>query len=170
MTTVGKKGSAIRVNVGGAKYKDKKGNVWEAERNYAPGSWGGVGTAGADVLTTKDSIAGTDDPTLFQTMRSAESLTYRFDLPNGAYRVRILFAETYWESNDAEPQAVRIQGKEVLGNFNIFSEAGHDAALEKTFDARVTKGRLEIEFVGQSLPMHSGARASAIEIEPKAAQ
>ena len=163
-----KKAATIRVNIGGAKVKDKKGNVWQAEKNYSPGSWGGVGNAGSDLLTTKEKIAGTDNQTLFQSMRSGEKLAYRFDVPNGTYTVRILFAETYWESNDAEQMAIQIQGKEVLNGFNIFSEVGANAACEKLFDAKVTKKRLDVEFLGMSFPMHSGGRASAIEVAPKA--
>jgi len=53
----------------------------------------------------------------------------------------------------------------VLKNFNIFDEAGHDNVLEKSFSTKVNQGYLEIKFIGHSLPMHSGARACAIEIE-----
>jgi len=160
----------IRVNIGGGRYKDKSGALWQADKAYVAGSWGLLSSAGTDVMSTKDRIAGTDDQPLFQSIRVGERMGYRFDLPNGACRVRILFAEIYWESADAEDEAVIIQDKEVLSHFNIFSEAGHDAAVEKTFDARVANGKLEVLFEGQSLPMHSGARACAIEITPKAAK
>ncbi|MFQ6040182.1 MAG: malectin domain-containing carbohydrate-binding protein, partial [Candidatus Poribacteria bacterium] len=49
---------------------------------------------------------------------------YNWTDPNGKYLVRILFAEIYWESSDAEEEDVYIQGDKVLSHFNIFDEAG----------------------------------------------
>ena len=155
------------MNIGGPKVKDGTGHVWQAEKSYSPGSWGGVGNIGSDLLSATEKISGTEDQALFQTMRSGEKLAYRFDIPNGMYTVRILFAEIYWESNDAEQMAIQIQGNEVLSGFNIFSEVGANRACEKVFDAKVTKQRLDIELLGISFPMHSGGRASAIEVAPK---
>jgi len=83
--------------------------------------------------------------------------------------VRILFAEIYWETGSAEQQNVYVQGKRVLRAFNIFDETGHDAALAKRFKTKVTEGKLEVRFVGRSLPMHSGARACAIEVKARSA-
>ena len=155
----------IRVNLGGPRYEDTQGHIWEADREYHPGSWGCQDAAITDVLSTKDHISGTKDAPLYQSIRVGEEMRYRFDLPNGPYRVRILFAEIYWESSDAERQDVYIQGRKVLRNFSMFDEVGHDVALEKSFETKVTQGHLDIRFVGLSLPMHSGARACAIEIE-----
>jgi hypothetical protein len=120
--------------------------------------------AGTDVLTTSDGIAGTNDDPLFQTMRVGEMFRYRFTLTPGDYRVRLLFAEIYWESGDAEKEDVFVSGRKVLSGYNIFDEAGHDVAVEKEFTARPSRETLDIRFIGQSLPMHSGARACGIEI------
>ena len=156
---------AVRVNVGGPSYTDQEGRSWEADRGYHRGGWGCLSMATTDVLTTADPIEGTEDPLLFQAVRMGEEMRYRFDLPDGQYRVRLLFAEIYWESSDAEQQDVYLQGKKVLRGFNIFDEVGHDAGLEKTFRIEVTQGVLEIRFVGVSLPMHSGARVCGIDLE-----
>ena len=158
---------AVRVNIGGADYVDHNGETWTGDRAYHKGSWGCTNLPATGVMTTADPISGTNDPGLFQTSRVGEQMTYRFDVLNGTYRVRILFAETYWESSDAEQQDVYVQGRKVLSNFNVFDEAGHDSALEKSFEVNVRNGVLEVRFVGVSLPMHAGARASAIEIETK---
>ena len=101
-----------------------------------------------DVLTTTDPITGAQDPTLFQTVRMGEELHYRFDLPNGTYRVRVLFAEIYWESRDAELQAVYVQGKRVLDDYSIYDDVGHDAATERGFTAQVTQGSRENNHLG----------------------
>ena len=154
----------IRLNIGGPKYIDHKGDIWEEDRAYRAGSYGCLDMPTTDVLKTQDAVSGTKDHVLFQTMRVGERMRYRFSLPNGKYRICILFAETYWESSDAEEEDVYIQGEKVLSHFNIFDEVGHDAALEKFFVTQVTDESLEINFVGVSLPMHAGARACAIEV------
>jgi arylsulfatase A-like enzyme len=97
-------------------------------------------------------------------MRQGERFRYRFDVPNGRYHVRLLFAETYWTSGDAEKQQVRVQGKTVLNHFNIFDDVGANTEFEKVVTVSVTGGQVDVECIGQSLPMHSGARISAIEI------
>ncbi len=158
-------GMAVRVNIGGPEYEDHEGRLWEGDKGYHKGSWGCLDMATTDVLSTADPIEGTEDPLLFQTVRMGEEMHYRFDLPNGTYRVRILFAEIYWESSDAEQQDVYVQGRKVLRSFNIFDDTGHDVAMEKSFTVKVTKGSLDVRFVGISLPMHSGARACGIEVE-----
>ena len=155
----------VRVNVGGARYRGRDGCVWQGDKGYHKGSWGCVNMAVTDVMKTSDRIKGAEDPALFQSIRVGEEIVYRFDLPNGTYRVRLLFAEIYWESSDAEQQDVYVQNRKVLRGFNIFDDAGHDSALEKCFNAKVTKGALEVRFVGVSLPMHSGARVCAIEVQ-----
>ena len=154
----------IRVNLGGGEYRDSMGEIWHADKAYTPGSWGCLNLPQTDVLTTTDSISNTQDSKLFQSVRMGEEMVYRFDVPNGDYEVGIFFAEIYWETGSAEQQDVYIQGKRVLRAFNIFDEAGHDVALVKRFKTKVTDEKLEVRFVGRSLPMHSGARACAIEI------
>ncbi|MCD6231382.1 malectin [Candidatus Aerophobetes bacterium] len=160
-----KQNICIRVNLGGQEYQDKEGKIWYADKEYIEGSWGCLNLPETDVLTTFDPISNTKDPQLFQSMRMGEKILYRFDLPDGDYKIKLLFAEIYWETSAAEQQNVYIQGRRVLKNFNIFDEAGHDKALEKSFRTKVNQGYLEIKFVGYSLPMHSGARACAIEVQ-----
>ena len=158
-------GEIIRINIAGPRYIDSSGNVWEEDRAYHSGSYGCLDMPTTDILKTTDNISGTNDQPIFQTMRMGEKMRYRFDLLNGKYRVRILFAETYWESSDAEAENVYIQEEEVLSHFNIFDEAGHDTALCKDFVTQVTEKHLEINFVGISLPMHGGARACGVEVK-----
>ena len=158
--------SPIRLNLGGEEYRDSKGEIWHADKAYTPGSWGCLNLPQTDVLTAADPISNTQNMKLFQSVRMGEEIGYRFDFPNGDYEVRIFFAEIYWETGSAEQQDVYVQGKRVLRAFNIFDEAGHDAALEKRFKAKIIDGSLEVKFVGRSLPMHSGARACAIAVKP----
>ncbi len=156
----------VRINVGGEEYKDKEGNIWYADKAYVKGSWGCLNLAQTDILNTSDLVSDTSDSGLFQAIRMGEQLVYRFDLSNGWYQIRLLFAEIYWETDSAEQQDVYVQNKRVLKNFNIYDEVGHDRALEKRFKIEVTQRYLKLEFIGRSLPMHSGARVCAIEIRP----
>ncbi len=159
-------GNCIRINVGGQEYNNKEGIIWHADKEYVKGSWGCFNLPQTDVLSSSDPISNTSDKELFQIIRMGKELVYRFDLSNGGYQARLLFAEIYWETGSAEEQDVYIQNKRVLKNFNIYDEAGHDKALEKKFETTVTEKYIEIKFIGRSLPMHSGARVCAIEVKP----
>ncbi len=154
----------IRVNVGGPELVDWSGKTWSGDHEYVAGSWGCLDSATTDILTSTEDVACIEKIELFQSMRQGERLRYRFDVPNGRYHVRLLFAETYWTSSDAEKQQVRVQGKPVLNHFNIFDDAGANTEYEKVVTVDVTRGKLEVECIGQSLPMHNGARISAIEV------
>ena len=156
----------VRVNVAGKEYRDSGGNLWYADKAYVPGGWGCVNLPETDVLNTCDIIKCTNDRELFQSIRMGEEVIYGFDVPKGMYQVRIFFAEIYWESDSAEQQEVYLGKKKVLKNFNIYDDVGHDKALERTFKVNVTDSRLDVRFIGCSLPMHSGARVCAIEIMP----
>jgi hypothetical protein len=156
--------SEIRVNLGDGRYEADDGSVWEADRAYARGAWGCLDMARTDVLTTGDGIAGTADAPLYQSMRVGEKFRYRFDVEAGYYLVRIHFAEIYWESADAEAQDVFLNGRRAIRNYNIYDEAGHDSAAWREFRVRVDEGPIEVRFEGRSLPMHSGARACALEV------
>ena len=158
----------VRVNLGGDGYVSPSGREWLADRAYVRGEWGCLDMATTDVLSTLDAIDGTGDTLLFQSIRVGEMFRYRFDLAPGNYVVRLLFAEIYWESGDAEMQDVYINGRKVIRDFNIFDEVGHDRATCKDFRVKPSGGELEIKFVGKSLPMHSGARACAIEVAGEA--
>ena len=126
----GKAVKTIRVNLGGRRYTDAAGHIWEADRSYHAGGWGCTNTPETDVLETTDPIAGTADQELMQSIRVGEQVHYRFDVPNGAYRVRILLAEIYWETATAERQDIVIQGRKVLADYSMFDEVGHDAQGE----------------------------------------
>lgn len=156
--------SDVRVNIGGGRYVSVKRDAWEADRAYSRGNWGCLDMASTDVLSTGDDVAGTDDPVLFRTIRMGEMFRYRFDLGPGKYLVRILFAEIYWETRDAEYQDVYLNGHKKISNYNIFDEVGHDVAIGKEFRLKIGEEGLELKFIGRSLPMHSGARACAIEV------
>ena len=131
-----------RVNCGGSAYVDGNGNAWDADRQYSSGSWGSVG---GSVYSTSDAIANTNDDLLYQSERwGLES--YRFDVPNGIYEVKLLFAEVYFTQNGKRVFHVKLEGEQVLTNYDIHAEVGHDYATHKLFTTEVKDGQLNIEF------------------------
>jgi beta-galactosidase len=87
--------SRLSVNVGGiVQYTDPDGHVWIEDQAYAPGSWGAVAadfTAGFGWMKN-NWVNGSDEDPLYQTYRKGMS-AYRFDVPDGSYRLTLRFAE-----------------------------------------------------------------------------
>ena len=138
-------GTLVQVNAGGGSYVDSEGKIWEADQAYTSGSWGYVGTASFS-NSTSDPIANTANDPLYQIER-AKVESYRFDVPSGDYIVKLHFAEIFHTASNKRVFDVFIEGALVLSNFDIFAEAGHDAALIKTFNANVNDDHLDIDFV-----------------------
>jgi hypothetical protein len=137
----------LRVNCGGPAYKDKAGNTWVADQDFAAGKWGAVDGSSSD--RTGLGVKGTDNPTIYETERySMES--YKFTVPNGAYTVKLHFAETYDGIGAAGDRVfdVSVNGKVVLPSFDPFKEAnGAQKAIAKEYkDVQVTNGQLVIGF------------------------
>jgi Malectin domain len=149
-----------RVRVGSAvAFTDSGGNVWSADRAYVAGSYG---YTSGDPYSTTAPIANTPDGALFQTNRHGMGFGYRFDVPNGAYQVRLRFAEIYPAAFGTGRRTfnVSIENNVVLQNFDVFALAGANAALDRVFTTNVADGVLTIDFVG----VVSHAEVNAIEV------
>jgi hypothetical protein len=130
--------TVVRVNAGGPTYIDSRGQTWQADTGYMGGA----------AFSTTAAIAGTADPTLFQTERYGTSLQYSFSVPNGTYQVNLYFAEI-WNgcfSVGCRVFNVLVQGTTVFSNLDVFAQAGADAALKKSTTASVSNGTLTISF------------------------
>lgn len=106
-------------------------------------------------------IAGTGDATLYRSCRY-DLGTIRLTAPNGRYTVTLKFCEPHFKSAGERIFDVRLQGRTVLTNLDIFARVGQFAALDfKCDDVAVTNGALTVELVArQSLPC-----ISAIAVE-----
>jgi len=92
-------------------------------------------------------IAGTEDQTLYQTVRYNVA-AYRLAVPNGKYAVTLKFCEPHYAEAGKRVFGVKLQGKQVIEKLDIFAKAGKDKALDYTFkDIEVTGGWLDIDFV-----------------------
>ena len=141
---------ALRVNAGSEKeYKDKAGNDWKPAKEYIKGSGygfvgGNVADRGADMK-----IEGTKDARIYQTEEYGME-AFKAEVPNGKYTVRLHFAETYDGITAAGGRVfgVKVQGKEVLKDFDVFKTAGGlQKAIVKEFkDVEVTTGVLTVSF------------------------
>jgi hypothetical protein len=126
-------------------YVDNLGLTWSADRAYTAGSWGYVGQSAA--FSNAREIAGTSNDGLYQTARYAwGSFGYRFDVPNGTYRVSLYFAEIYFASQGRRRFNVSIEMQPELQNYDIVVAAGGWLiARAETFEAYVSDGHLDVD-------------------------
>jgi hypothetical protein len=94
---------------------------------------------------TEDPIEGTEHDALYQTEQYGGNLSYDIGIENGTYDVTLHFAETFQTAEGDRVFDVSIQGEQVLSDFDIYAEVGHDVAVTKTFeDIEVTDETLSI--------------------------
>jgi N-acetylneuraminic acid mutarotase len=145
--------SFIRVNAGGPAYTDSAANTWSAD----------AGFTGGGTYSTTSTIAGTSDPTLYQTERTGQgggNFSYSFTVPNGTYSVTLKFAEIYWTSSGQRLFNVSLNGQQLLSNFDLLTQTAPKTALDKTFVVNVTTGSINIAFT----TLKDNAKVSAIQI------
>jgi polyvinyl alcohol dehydrogenase (cytochrome) len=154
-TSSGPPPNTIRVNAGGNIYVDSSGNTWSAD----------CCNSGGNVFTTQASIAGTSDPTLYQSERwNTGPFTYTFSgLAAGNYQVTLKFAETAGLGPGQRQFNVAINGTTVLTNFDVAAQAGLNTALDKTFTTTASNGQITIAF---TLGAANYPIVSAIQIVP----
>ncbi len=147
--------NTVRVNAGGGSYTDGSGNTWQAD----------CCNSGGNVFSTTNSIAGTSDPTLYQSERwNAGPFTYTFsNLAAGSYQVTLKFAEIAWLGPGQRQFNVSINGTPVLTNFDVAAQVGDNKALDKTFTATATNGQITISFTQGAA---DNPIVSAIQIVP----
>ncbi|MDZ7262428.1 MAG: malectin domain-containing carbohydrate-binding protein, partial [candidate division KSB1 bacterium] len=163
LLTMGSSASSqvVRVNAGGPAYTDVGGKLWSADQPYTPGSWGYVG---GNSTETTDPIANTDDDPLFQKYRySTTTFSYQFDLPDGFYKVRMLFVEPWWTSAGNRIVFISLECNLMIDDWDIYAEVGHDYATERTFTIEVNDGQLNLNFFSQKgLPLVSAIEVSRV--------
>jgi beta-galactosidase len=150
-------------------FTDEEQQVWIPDQEYREGSWGHIGGSvfkikGNNRLPygTDKNIAGTNDDPVYQTQQIGIE-KYRLDLPPGEYELTLHFAELiggqvkelpYNLSNNdrIEPNGERIfdvyiNGKLMLGNFNITAQYGASTAVAKKIRLNVEQNSgVEIYF------------------------
>jgi hypothetical protein len=102
---------------------------------------------GGLVYVVGNQISNTSDQLLYKSCRFGQ-FSYRFNTPNGTRKVRLKFAEPYYNSLGNRVFDVKINGSIVLSNFDIIKQAGEKfKAIDYEFDIPVTNGEVNIEFI-----------------------
>ncbi len=124
---------SMRVNAGGPAYTDGGSNVWQADQAYTVGSWGYVSGL---TYSTAHAIAGTTDPTLYQTERWWNGAGgYKFTAPNGTYTMLFRFAEIYpFISNGYRVFSVKVEGVVRIVSLDVYTVA---PGLYRAYDVTV---------------------------------
>jgi hypothetical protein len=148
--------TVVRVNAGGANYGDSAGQSWAAD----------CCNSGGNTYSSSAPIAGTSDPTLYQSERwNTGPFTYTFSgLAAGSYTVTLKFAEIAYLPPGRRQFNVAINGTQVLTNFDVAAQVGWNTALDKTFSASVgSTGQLTVGFTqgASNYPI-----VSAIQVVP----
>jgi hypothetical protein len=91
-------------------------------------------------------IADTENDPLYQTV-IWDVKAYRLKVPNGTYTVTLKFCEPHYTESGKRVFGVKLQGKKVIDQLDIFAEVGQNRALDYTFeDVKTDNGILEISF------------------------
>ncbi|MFV8341276.1 malectin domain-containing carbohydrate-binding protein [Flavobacterium sp. XS2P39] len=152
-----------RVNSGGQEVIDTFGNNWLADTHKsAEDTWGSLSWTDnfkqlpdfyASQRSTSDPIAGTKNEALFQDFRyGIDKLRYEFPAPDGEYLVELYFIEPWYGTGGGlnckgwRLFDIAINDATVAKDFDIWSEAGHDKALKKTFIVKSKNGKIIISF------------------------
>jgi beta-galactosidase len=142
--------ASVRIDSGAtAGYTDSAGNTFSFDTYYTSGT----------ASSKPNAVAGTSDSLLYQSYRFG-NFSYRIPVENGTHQLRLRFAEPYWSAVGARVFNVKAEGQTVLGNFDIFKEAGKFTALDKSSYITVTDGFVDLQFV----PVKDNALISAIEV------
>jgi methionine-rich copper-binding protein CopC len=119
-------------------------NVYEADKSYRTGS------IKLDTQVVKSGVSGTDIDSLYQTYLSAATdlaaTSYAIPIANGEYLIRMHFVENYWTAPGLRVFSTTMENKQVLSNFDIFTEVGYREALVKDFTTTLSDGILNIDF------------------------
>lgn len=153
-TTVIANAFSLHINVGGPAYTAANGDQFSSDQYFLNGS-----TAGA-----LQSIAGTDDSTLYSSERWAANLAYAIPLTEAAdYRVTLYFAEI-WSGAFAPNKRVfdvTMEDSLYINDLDIYNQVGAKTAYALTYTVAVNDGLLNIN-TQASL---NNAKLSAISIE-----
>ncbi|MFA7420661.1 MAG: family 16 glycosylhydrolase [Melioribacteraceae bacterium] len=130
----------IKINIGGNAYNDF---LADREFNTDTASYGYM--EGSKISTTSDITNTTDDPVFQVGINNLAKYVVR--VPNGKYRVKLLFSENWLSSENVRVFDVYIQGKQAIKAFDIYKEVGTKISVEKVFeDVIVNDYMLDVHF------------------------
>ena len=148
----------LSVNVGGEMW-----NGYQADQLWYDSL--GYGRVGGTVITdTNLIVSGTSEPELYQS--EVRGITfYEVRVPDGHYRVTLMFAETEYSSAGLRVFDVYAESELQQSNVDIYAAVGANTAYEVVLsDLEVTDGILELYFKPHTgKPVLSGLK---VEVNP----
>jgi arabinoxylan arabinofuranohydrolase len=137
-------------NCGGEAFRSDEGVYYTADSKYAGGGTYSGGSA----------ISGTVDDALYVKERNGNTFSYKIPLPNKEYKVTLMFAEIFHDSQGKRVFDVFIEGVKVSSNLDIWTKVGKNAAYNETHVVKVSDGELNISFT----TIKDNAKISAIKV------
>lgn len=160
------------VNVGACSAVGWQGVTWEDDRPYTNSGWGYVGS---DYTAKDPGLAMVSDPSgvpyggeaqdLHRCRSYGRNFGYRFNVPNGKYRVSLRFVEPLYDSAGRRVFDVRIEDQLAINNLDIWAQAGGKGrVLVRNFLVTVWDGQLKIDLAGESSAPDPKAILQAISV------
>lgn len=130
----------LKINCGGGDVLD-----YTADQDFTYQNEFGVMDGSTQTYSTLQ-VGGTDEDSIYQTEKYG-MVTYRVRVPNGLYKVKLMFAENYFNSSGQRIFDVFIEQNKVLPDLDIYSQVGKNNAYEVEFDGiSVQDGIIDIYF------------------------
>lgn len=127
----------LAINCGGGSYTSTLGTEYIADAYFVGGH--------TDTFPG-NAVANTSDDLLYNYARSAHS-AYAIPLANGAYRVTLQFAETFFSAENKRVFDVGIEGTLVIDDLDLVATTGGKwVAYDRTFEVVVADGTLNLDF------------------------
>lgn len=128
----------VKINVGGNAVAD-----YIADQPFGPGVDYGYMDGDVSTIPGNTSIDNTDTQQIFRTQRYG-LVTYKIRVPNGRYRVKLQFAETYYDNAGERSFDVSIENEDVVNDLDVFSQTGKNSAYEVEHDVDVNDETIDI--------------------------
>jgi hypothetical protein len=163
---------SYRLNCGAPKavFTDTVGNTWPKDQRYTSGGWGWVTVSSAD--RTKQPIGNTADDPLYQEWRylSSGTLTYRFTVKNGNFRVTTKYLEPNYNDNRRVFDIVMENAVRTASYRPYTASGGRYRADDEVHTVTVTDGILDLQLrplSGLNLPAgRNSPIIAAVNVQP----
>lgn len=144
----------IRINAGGEAFVSAAGTHYLSDTLFE-----GESRTATHMVDISDATL----KSLYQSERWGKEFSYRFNVPNGKYSLRLHFAEIYWGVAEKRIMDVLVQDSLLLDDMDVFLEGGgKNQAFQKVFEGvEVTDNVLTLAFSASA----DNAKISGIEIE-----
>jgi len=151
----------FRLDCGGTKSEDADGTLWMADEGYALRErWGYL--QGQARIRTPYTWADAAEYRQATWREGGTNFAYRFRLPNGTYRVTLLFAENEYQTEGQRVFDVRVNSRLLAADLDIYAQAGYRLPYSLQDTVTVTQETLDITFPRITAGL---AAINAIEIQ-----